>query len=88
MRKVANFCDYFVICSGNTDRQVRAIADGIEEGLAEYGLRVRYRQGVRDGHWVILDLGHIVVHVFDKESRTFYGLDHLWQDAKSVQLSK
>ncbi len=88
MRKVANFCDYFVICSGNTDRQVRAIAQGIEEGLAELGIKVRYRQGIKDGHWVILDLGHIVTHIFDKESRAFYGLDHLWQEAKEVIWNK
>jgi len=84
MRKIANFCDYFVICSGNSSRQVGAIAKGIEDGLEEQGHEVKYKQGMRDGHWVLLDLGNVVAHVFDKDSRGFYGLEHLWQEAKQV----
>ncbi|MDP2654800.1 MAG: ribosome silencing factor [Candidatus Omnitrophota bacterium] len=86
MRKVANFCDYFVICTGNSDRQVRAVAEGISEGLGQKGVNVRYQQGFRDGHWVLLDLGTVVAHVFDRETREFYGLEHLWQEAKKVHI--
>ena len=84
MRKVANFCDYFVICTANSDRQVRAIADGVVEGLADEGQTVRHRQGLADAHWAILDLGNVVVHVFEREMREFYGLEYLWQEAKHV----
>ena len=84
MRKVANFCDYFVICTGNSDRQARAIAEGIIEGLEAKGQKVRYRQGLADARWVIVDLGDVVAHVFEREMREFYGLEYLWQEAKSV----
>jgi len=87
MRKVANFCDYFVICSGNSDRQIKAIAKGIEEGLYDQGQSVRHKQGLNEGRWVVIDLGTVVVHVFDKERREFYGLDYLWQEAKHVNWS-
>ncbi len=85
MRKVANFCDYFVLCSGNSDRQVQAVAKGIEEGLEEMRMPLRHRQGLRDGRWVVLDMGSVVAHVFEKETREFYGLDYLWQQAKRVK---
>ena len=85
MRKVANFCDYFVLCSGNSDRQIKAVAKGIEEGLEEYKQRIRHKQGLSDGRWVVLDLGDVVAHIFDKERREFYGLDYLWQEAKKVK---
>ena len=85
MRKVANFCDYFVLCSGNSDRQTKAIARGIEEGLYDYDQAVRRKQGLSEGRWVIMDFGTVVAHVFDKERREFYGLDYLWQEAKQVK---
>jgi ribosome-associated protein len=88
MRKAANFCDYFVLSSGNSDRQVQAIAFGIEEGLEGLNINLRHRQGMRDGRWVILDLGSVVAHVFDKETRNFYGLDYLWQQAKRLKFTE
>jgi len=88
MRKVANFCDYFVICTGNSDRQARAIADGIVEGLEEVGQKVRHSQGLADARWVIVDLGDVVAHVFEREMREFYGLEYLWQEATPVELKK
>ena len=84
MRKVANFCDYFVICSGTSDRQVRAIADGIEEGLEKLGAKPRFKEGTKVSEWIVLDLGDIVVHVFQKQVREFYRLEYLWQEAKRV----
>jgi ribosome-associated protein len=84
MRKVANFCDYFVICTGTSDRQVRAIADGVIEGLEPLGQKVRHQQGLADSRWVIIDLGNVVVHAFEREMREFYGLEYLWQEAKRV----
>ena len=84
MRKVANFCDYFVICSGNSDRHAKAIAEGIEEELGEQGINVPKMQGARDAKWILIDFGSVIVHVFEKQTRTFYGLEHLWQDAKKI----
>lgn len=85
MQKVANFCDYFVISTGNSDRHVKAVADGIEDGLAPLGVKVRRKQGLSDCRWVILDLGNVVAHVFEREARDFYGLAYLWQEAAVVK---
>ncbi len=85
MSKVANFCEYFVICSGNSDRQVKAIAEGIEYGLKQEGFKVYHREGLNTAAWALLDLGDIIVHIFDKESRDFYNLEHLWQEAPVVK---
>lgn len=85
MRKVANFCDFFVLCNGTSDRHIRAVAQGISDGLEEQGERVSSRAGFKDAHWVVLDAGDVIAHVFDEEAREFYGLDHLWQEAKQVK---
>ncbi len=93
MRKVANFCDYFVICSGTSDRQVKAIAQGIDDGLHEKGIKVRKKQGLKTNKtqnlpvWVLLDFGDIVVHIFDDNSRKFYELEHLWQEATLIDIN-
>lgn len=88
MRKAANFCDYFVLCSGTSSRQVRAIAEGIEEGLREDSIKTSFKQGIREGRWALLDFGTVVVHVFEKEARDFYGLEYLWKEADKVEWSE
>ncbi|MFC1594394.1 ribosome silencing factor [Candidatus Omnitrophota bacterium] len=82
--KVANICEYFVICNGASDRQVRAIAEGIEVGLKEKKFRIFHREGLSEGVWALLDAGDVIAHIFHKESRGFYALEHLWQDAKRI----
>ena len=84
MRSVVNYCDYFVICSGNNDRHLSAIADGIMEGLHKQGFSYSFPSFTKSSGWLVLDIGDIVVHVFSKEQREFYGLEYLWQDAKKV----
>jgi ribosome-associated protein len=86
MRKCVNFCDYFVICSGNTVRQVRAIADYIDEELEKLGMALRFKQGFKASDWVVFDAGDVITHIFEKDMREFYGLEHLWQEAKQVKL--
>jgi len=88
MRKVANFCDYFVICSGTSDRRIRAIAESIEEGIEKQGLRVYSKQGYRRANWIVLDCSDVVAHVFNSEVRDFYNLERLWQDAIQVSWKK
>lgn len=78
--------DYFVIATGSTDRQVRAIADEIEEKLKEVGLRTIGEEGEREAKWILLDFGDIVVHVFQPDEREFYRLERLWNDAAHVAL--
>ena len=82
--EVSDFTDYFVICSGASDRQVQAIADAVEETLRAAGVRPLHVEGRRGGNWVLLDYGAFVVHVFQDETRRFYGLERLWSDAPEV----
>ena len=81
---VSGFTDYFVLCSGSNERQVQAIADGIEERLRAIRVRPLHVEGYNRGQWVLLDFADVVVHVFHEERRDFYGLDRLWSDAPDV----
>lgn len=79
--------DYFVICTGSNDRQVKAIADEIEDQLRiQTGLKPIGREGMTEGKWVLLDFVDIVVHVFQPEDREFYRLEKLWGDAPRLAL--
>ena len=80
--------DYFVICGGNSNTQVQAIADAIEDKLEEAKLPILRREGLREGKWILLDYGSIVIHVFQSEEREFYSLERLWGDAKVVYRSE
>ncbi|PKQ30030.1 MAG: ribosome silencing factor [Actinobacteria bacterium HGW-Actinobacteria-10] len=79
--------DYFVICTGNTDQQVRAIADEIEEQLrVKCKIKPIGREGEAEGKWVLLDFVDVVVHVFQPAERDFYRLEKLWSDAPRLEL--
>ena len=78
---VSDFTDYFLICTGTSERQVQAISEGIQESLAADGVRPLHVEGQRSGNWVLLDYGDLVAHVFQPEPRQFYGLERLWSDA-------
>ena len=77
-------CDYMVIASGRTDNQVSSLADAADELMAKEGLDLRRSEGRREGRWVILDYGHVIVHLFHREQRAFYGLDRLWNDGTNA----
>lgn len=81
MQNVSLVADYFIICSGNSVPQVKAIADNIEEKLQEAGHSLIHREGYREGRWVLLDYGTCVAHIFLTEEREFYHLERLWGDA-------
>ena len=78
---ISDFTDYFVIATGGSERQVQAIADGVEERLRGLDLRPLSAEGQTRGQWVLLDYGAFLVHVFTEERRAFYGLERLWSDA-------
>lgn len=88
MRKVANFCDYFIICSASSPRRAAAIADLIEERFFEKGLRLKSSEGKREGMWILLDYGDVIIHVFFESVRTYYSLERLWADAKHVHVRR
>lgn len=81
VRGLTTMTDYFVICSGASDRQLAAIADGIEVGLKEEGDPPLSREGVASSHWLLIDFGGVIVHVMSKPEREFYQLEKLWSEA-------
>jgi ribosome-associated protein len=88
VRSIASFCDYFVISSGNSLRQVNAIAAAIEEDLSKDKVRSLSRVSPQDeSGWAVLDFVSVVAHVFYKPTRDFYSLERLWSDAKKVRFS-
>jgi len=95
MRELVNFCDFFVIATGTSAVQARAITEGIEEGLKKEGVEVNFSRSLKtlsssqysqeNGAWILLDMGDVVVHIFEPQAREFYALEHLWQDALKVE---
>ena len=84
---VTTLADYFVLCSGSSAPQLKALADAGEKAMKDHGILPHPVEGHRGGTWILQDYGDVVVHVFDKEARAFYDLDRLWADAKTVDLS-
>ena len=78
--------DAFVLCSAPNDRQVKSIVDEIEDKLREAGAKPIRREGERDGRWVLIDYGEIVVHVQHEEERVFYALERIWRDCPTIPL--
>ncbi|MFD2169197.1 ribosome silencing factor [Tumebacillus lipolyticus] len=78
--------DYFIICSGNSNTQVQAIANGVRDKLAKQGYVIKSMEGYDEARWVLLDFGDVVVHVFRQEEREFYNLERVWGDAKQLSL--
>ena len=87
LRKAAGFTDYFVICTGNNARQIKAVADAVEEALARDDVKPAHVEGYGHAEWVLLDYFDFVVHVFGAETRAFYGLERLWGSATQVDLA-
>ena len=81
---LTTLADYFVICSGGSERQLDAIADGIVEGLRPEKVRPIGREGTAASHWVLLDFGSVVVHIFTPPERDYYGLEKHWSEAKTI----
>ena len=84
---LTSLADYFVFATGNSNTQINALCGAVEKALDEQGVPVLRREGYRDGTWVLLDYGDIVVHVFNAEAREFYSLERLWKDGKPVDLT-
>jgi len=84
MRKLTSVADVFLICSGRSNRQVSAIADSVQKALKKQGIRPMSVEGKTDGHWVLMDYGHVIIHIFYETVREFYDLEGLWRDAERV----
>jgi ribosome-associated protein len=82
VREMISYTDFFVVCSGNTDRQVRAIHDAVRRGMKDdHGLLPRRVEGDREARWVLMDYLDCVVHIFTPETRSYYRLEQLWGEA-------
>lgn len=89
MRSVSSFCDYFVILSGSSQRQVNAVAKAIEEDLAKEGIKSLSKVSTEDeSGWAVLDYVSVIAHIFYEPVRDFYSLERLWSDAKKVRVPK
>lgn len=86
VRGLTTYADYIVVATGTSDRQVMAIADGVEEKMREAGHRSIGTEGYARGHWVLIDFADVVVHVFYEEARSFYDVEGLWADAKRIPM--
>ena len=84
---ISSLADYFVICTGTSNTHVKTLCDSVEAAVAdELGEPLLHREGHRGGTWVLLDFGCLVVHVFTEETRAFYDLERLWNDATPVPI--
>jgi ribosome-associated protein len=86
VKKVSSISDYFIVCSGSSDRQVQAIASFIEETLKKEGKRPLGIEGERIGKWILMDYGDIIIHIFYEPVRDFYDLERLWTDVPRVDI--
>ena len=86
LKKLTSAADYFVICTADSDTQVRAIADAVRDGMEESDERVWHYEGYQALKWIVLDYVDVVAHIFYKEDRSFYNLERLWGDAKKMEM--
>ena len=86
--ELTSITDYFLIASGNSSRQVQAISRHLSRKMREKGLRVYGVEGEQDGHWILMDYGDLVIHIFYQPVREFYDLEGLWMEAPKVALSE
>jgi ribosome-associated protein len=87
VKELSSFADVFVVCTGRSDRQVRAIADSIEKAAKQAGEPPLGIEGYAEGRWVLIDLDDVIVHVFTPENRAHYDIERLWSDAPSIEVA-
>lgn len=80
-------CEYFLMCTATSSTHVRSLADEVEEKLEEAGIKPHHIEGKTTG-WIVLDYGSVIVHVFSRDQREFYGLDRMWSDGQAVDLDE
>ena len=82
--EIASFASYFLICTGDSSRQIQAIADEVELQLRDSGIRPSHVEGYQNAEWILMDYLDLVVHIFSKNARTYYDLERLWRDGKTL----
>ena len=84
--KVSSFADLFVLVTGDSERQVKALSDAVQEEAEKLGIRPHHVEGEAESHWILLDFVDVVVHIFLREQRVYYNIDRLWADAPRVNV--
>jgi ribosome-associated protein len=84
--QIASFASYFLLCTGDSSRQMQAIADEVETKLKAIGIRPSHREGYQNAEWILLDYLDLVVHIFSKNARVYYDLERLWRDGKKLDM--
>jgi ribosome-associated protein len=87
LRRSPAFTDFFVLCSGHNQRQVKAIADSVEESLRAVKIRPAHIEGYDRAEWILMDFFSFIVHIFSPDTREFYALERLWGDAERIEIS-
>ncbi len=85
---IASFADFFLLCTGDSARQMQAIADEVEKKLKASGIRPSHVEGYQNSEWILMDYIDLVVHIFSKTARAYYDLERLWRDGKRLDISK
>lgn len=88
MEQLSPLADYFVICHGNSERQVQAIARAIQDAAEEENFEINRMEGFEQARWILIDLGNVICHVFHKDERSYYNLERLWGDANEIQIGE
>lgn len=86
IKELTTMCDYFIICTGGSSLHVKALCDNVEEKMKEEGISPIHNEGVNTAAWLLMDYGDVVVHIFDRESASFYNLERLWADAPKLDI--
>ncbi len=84
IHELSTISDYFIIATGNSTTQVQAMCDELEDKMKSAGYEMHHKEGFRNGRWILLDFGNIIIHLFHDEERQFYNLERLWVDAKTI----
>ena len=85
IRRLSSIADYLVLASGTSDKQTQAIADSVKQGLKKFGKALDI-EGLREGNWVVIDYGDVIVHIFQESTRRYYNLDELWNAAPLLEI--
>jgi len=84
IKNISSIADGFVLATGSSISQLRAMSDNVEEKLAKIGVYVRHIEGYSEAEWILMDFGSIIVHIFKKDKREFFDLDRIWSDAEEI----
>jgi ribosome-associated protein len=85
--EIASFANYFLFCTGDSSRQIQAIADEVEQQLKKSGIRPAHVEGYKNAEWILMDYLDLVIHIFSKNARAYYDLERLWRDGKKLNAS-